>query len=188
MRRIGAVDNFTLRSLARARHARRIRDAQRLKQMLVEIVDPASAARLALAYEAKEPDPDAQQWTFAMISPMQHAAVVDWIMAESSRRNEAVRLWAALFTALHPSTGEIMLERGALAQRLKITPQDVSRIMGELASIGAIERRKDGRRVRYFMSPHVATHIPTEAARAEARAAAGPLRVVAGGKGEDSDA
>ena len=51
-----------------------------------------------------------------------------------------------MFTAVHSGTGEILLSREDLAERLGIEPKNVSTIMTELAGIGAIVRHKEGRR------------------------------------------
>ena len=131
-------------------------------------------------------------WTFAMISPLQHAAVVDWLAANSVRPMKAIRAWALLFTVLDMDTGEVMLTRDEIAGSIGVTPGDVSTIMSELESIGAIIRRMDrvpgmrGRgRVRYFMNPIVGTHLAGRA-RDQAQAEAPPIRagftVTQGGK------
>jgi predicted transcriptional regulator len=65
-----------------------------------------------------------------------------------------------------------------MAERVGASLQDVSRIMTELASIGAIRREKDGRAARYFMSAQIATHVATAGGRAEARKKSGPLQLV----------
>ena len=79
---------------------------------------------------------------------------------------------------LHPTTGEIMADRETLADRLGIEPRTVSEIMGELTTINAIRKAKDGRKVRYGMNPNIATHLPDPAIREQARDAAGPLLVL----------
>ena len=132
-------------------------------------------------------------WTFVMISPEQHDAVVEWLEANSRRPMKAMRLWALLFTALRTDTGEILLTRDEIAERLRITPEDVSSIMSELEGIDAIIRRRERvvgmrgpGRARYFMNALVGTHL-TGAARDKAQAAApaGPLlQVMQGGKAE----
>jgi hypothetical protein len=114
-------------------------------------------------------------WTFVMISPHQNAAVVRWIMEHSSRPMKAAVLWSECFMALRMDTGEIMLRRDELADRVQLEPQTVSALMSELETCGAIIRRRDkisglrGRGiVRYFMNPRVGTHL-TGAARDRAQ-------------------
>jgi DNA-binding transcriptional ArsR family regulator len=178
MRQMGLGLRGALASMERARYTRRQRDALMLARCLREVMDSRDAERIAAAYADLAPDPDSDRWVFVMIGPMQHAAVVRWLSQHSERPQQAVLLWAELFTVLHPGTGEILLSRRQLADRLGVAPGHVSRLMSELVSIGAVRRVRDGRRVRYHMSPHVATHIPGPQARAEARDQAGPLLVL----------
>jgi hypothetical protein len=120
-------------------------------------------------------------WTFVMLSPEQNEAVVTWLLDHSNRPQQAVRLWVTLFRHLRRDTGEIMLTRDELAEQIDEAPKNVSTIMGELESIGAISRRRErvpGMRgpgaVRYFMNPNIATHLNGKA-RDKAQAKAGPI-------------
>ena len=120
---------------------------------------------------------------FIMVTTSQNLAVVRWISENSARPHKANLLWALIFDHVHPNTGEIMLTRAEIAERLDDLPRHVSSLMGELASINAIERRKQGREVKYFLNPHIATHLPGASAREAARDAAGPLlTLMEGGK------
>ena len=127
-------------------------------------------------------------WTFVMLSPEQNAAVMRWLRRHSQRPTLALALWGELFTALRRDTGEVMLTRDELAERVGTSADEISRVMGELASIGAIivhrERvagmRGPGRAV-YLMNPNVATNL-TGAARDRAQAEAPSLMLVEGGK------
>jgi CRP-like cAMP-binding protein len=123
-------------------------------------------------------------WTFVMLSPEQNRAVLDWLLAHSSRPRQAVALWARLFEHMRRDTGEIALTRDELAEELGVAPPHVSRLMGELEGIGAISRRLEkipgmrGRgRAVYFMNPNVATNL-AGAARDKAQGEAPPLRLV----------
>lgn len=127
-------------------------------------------------------------WTFLMLSPAQHAHVVREIRAGSSRKLLALSLWAELFTLLDRRTGEITATREQLAERIGATANDVTRIMAELAKIGAITRRRvSGSGVRglgravYVMNPNVATNL-TGPARDEAQAGAPQLTSLKGGR------
>jgi AraC-like DNA-binding protein len=187
MRKMGAglVLPGNIHSLQRARYRDRQAKAELIEEWTREVIGPERAAQLALAFAGQVSDPDAERWIFAMISPVQNAAVVRWLGEHSTRPQVAVRLWAELLTALRPDTGEILLSRLDLAQRLGVQPQNLSRLMTELASINAIRREKQGRAVRYFLNPNIATHIPGPEARKAAREAAGPLLVLMqGGKVE----
>jgi len=121
-----------------------------------------------------------------MISPAQNDAVIEWLYAHSKRPQVAVRVWSKLFTSLRPDTGEVMLTRQQMAERVGVDPGHVSRVMTELASINAVRREKRGREMRYFMSPYIATHIPSPEARTAARDKAGPLLVLMDGGKPDA--
>ena len=122
---------------------------------------------------------------FIMVTTSQNLAVVRWIEENSTRPRKANLLWALIFDHVHPSTGEIMLSRDDLAERIGDLPRNVSTLMGEFASINAVERRKKGREVKYYLNPHIATHLPGAAAREAAREAAGPLlTLMEGGKAD----
>lgn len=173
LKRLGA----DVASLERVRHSRAQRDGEKLEAMLREVLSPAEAAHLASLYVAKTPKPQKSE-PFVMITASQNAEVVRWLGEHSKRPQAATMLWATLFTALHPESGEILLTRTQIAGRVGIEPMHVSRIMTELASIRAVRREKRGREVRYFMSPHIATHLPTGAKLDEARKASPKLRLV----------
>ena len=176
----------SVHSLARARYRTRQAKAELLEEWAREVIGPQHAAQLALAFAAQTPDPDADRWIFAMISPTQNFAVIDWLGQHSKRPQAAVKVWGLLLTALRPDTGEILLTRAQIAERIGIHPKHVSEIMTELVTINAVRREKDGRRVRYFLNPGIATHIPGPEARRAAREAAGPLLVLMeGGKAPD---
>jgi len=169
----------------RAEQARRLRDAllpfeaEMPDQVghLIEHIDRKTAAR--------------NGWTFVMLSPEQNEAVVSYLVEHSSRPLVAVRLWALCFKHLRNDTGEILLRRDEIAEKLREEPRHVSRIMGELEAIGAIIRRRErisGMRgpglVRYFMNSVVGTHLTGESRdKAQAEAPPGPLlRIMQGSK------
>jgi hypothetical protein len=119
---------------------------------LLTLIDRRSASR--------------NKWTFVMLSPEQNMLVVQYLTANSERPLLAVNAWAVCFNHLRIDTGEIMLSRLELAEKLRAHPDEVSRVMGELVKFGAIIRRREkvaGMRgpglVQYFMNPRVATHL-----------------------------
>lgn len=132
-------------------------------------------------------------WTFIMLSCEQNLAVVRWLNNYSRRPRAASLIWAELFTAVDMQTGEIMLSRDELAARAGISSSNLSAIMGELESVGAVSKHREpqpGVRglgpVRYFMNPRVATHLP-KMARDQAQAVAPRpptvrLRAIEGGR------
>lgn len=147
-------------------------------------LDPATAEDLTAAYLADTRN----TWTFVMLSPAQNEAVADWLWAQSKRPQAAVRLWLHLFTCMRMDTGEILKSRQELAERVGISPQNLSRIMTELASINAVRREKREREVRYFMNSTIATHLPSPEARAKAREGDGPLLTLVQGGHPERDA
>jgi len=105
---------------------------------------------------------DPNTWTFIMISPEQNKLVVNWLDENSTQPRKSVRLWALLFENIHRETGQIMLSRQELADKMNLRPNNVSRIMSELEGINAILKKKDGRGVIYYMNPNVANHYSQE--------------------------
>ena len=170
--------------LAEERAKRRREEARDFARQARRLgLDDDTLARIDAAAQAHAAQPE--RWLFVMMGPRENAAVVRWINANSKRPHKAHELWATLLEHLRMDTGEIMATRQELAERISETPQNLSRIMTELASINAIRREKRGREVRYFLNPHIATHLPSPTARAAAREGAGPLlRSVEGGRSD----
>lgn len=161
--------------------------AAELRQMVLSFPGLPERAASEIAAAIDRQTASAKRWTFVMLSPAQNAAVVRWIRENSKRPLVAVALWAELFDALRTDTGEVMLSRDELAQRIGATADHVSEIMGELEGIGAVSRRRQkvaGMRgpgmVRYIMNPRVATCL-TGTARDMAQNAAPPLLVLMDG-------
>lgn len=106
------------------------------------------------------------KWTFVMLSPEQNADVVRYLRDNSKYPLLAMTTWAVCFAYLRTDTGQIMLTRQELAEKLKAPVTDISRVMTELEQIGAISRRRQavaGKRgpgiVEYFMNPRVCTNL-----------------------------
>jgi len=123
-----------------------------LARAIYTLIDRASAAR--------------NKWTFVMLSPEQNMLVVNHLADNSERPSIAVKLWALCFHHLRNDTGEILLNRGQLAEQLGTSHENVSRVMSELVEFGAITRRRvrvPGMKgcgpVEYYMNPRVATHL-----------------------------
>jgi hypothetical protein len=167
-------------SFADTRRSRTLAEAKLLEGLAKKAgLSPVDAAALADGLRAQLSD----GWTFVMLSPSQNGAVVRWLFENSTRPHMAVLLWTRLFEVLRHDTGEVLASRSDLAGHLGVSLPHVSTIMGELASINAIRKERQGRGVRYFMNSSVATSLPGAAARQAARSADGPLLVaVEGGK------
>jgi hypothetical protein len=116
-------------------------------------------------------------WKFIMVEPHLHDQVVGYLTEHSRRPLKAVRLWSKLFTVLPPDSNEVLVSRAELAGMVGCRAQEISEIMGELESIGAIYRRQEGRGVRYFVHPSLGTHL-AGAVRDKAQAEAPKLRLV----------
>ena len=99
-----------------------------------------------------------------------------------------MKLWALCFKHLRTDTGEILLTREEIAEKLGQEPKRVSELMTELESFGAIIRKrmrvggmKGPGMVHYFMNPRVATHLSGQE-RDKAQSDAPLLRLMEGGK------
>ncbi len=168
--------------LSTERTKKRKEEARQILQQVRKLgLDPETLAKIDDA--AKAHAASSENWIFVMLGPKENAAVVRWINQNSKRPLKAVELWATLLEYLRMDTGEIMATRKELAERVGMDARDLSKVMTELASINAIRREKDGRNVRYFLNPHIATHIPNASKRKNERDGAGPLfSIVQGGK------
>jgi hypothetical protein len=166
----------------------RTETAAELRQLVLEYPDLPERARGEIVAAIDRQTASEAGWTFVMLGPEQNAAVVRWLRQHSRYPTLAPAVWAELFTALRRDTGEIALTRDEIAERVGVDPDHVSRIMGELARVGAISIQRQrlagvrgpGRAV-YFMNPTVATTL-TGAARDRAQEGARRLSLVEGGK------
>ena len=166
----------TLHRLRTKRQRLRREQAAALRQMILDFEGlPDHAARAIIGAIDRETVAE-NGWTFVMLSPDQNHAVVRWLLEHAERPREALDLWALLFRHLDRHTGMILLTRDELAEQVGTHSDNVSRIMADLESIGAISRRRErvpGMRgpgmVRYFMNAHVATCL-TGKARDDAQA------------------
>ena len=168
--------------LSEERVKRRKDEARQIVQQARRLgLDAETLAKIDAAAQAHAQS--SENWIFVMLSPAQNAEVVRWINKHSKRPQKASELWATLLEHLRMDTGEIMATRQELAQRVGMEPRDLSSTMTELASINAIRREKEGRKVRYFLNPSIATHVPNAAKRKAAREEAGPLlKLMEGGR------
>lgn len=156
-----------------------------LRQALLPFVDDPESSRSVVGVVGEllalldRKTASSNRWTFIMLSPDQNAAVVRFINSEAKQPRLSSDLWAMCFQHLRMDTGEVMLSREEFAVLLKTSGREVSRCMTELVSFGAISRRREGQRVRYFMNPRVATHL-SGAGRDAAQAAAPILELIEG--------
>jgi hypothetical protein len=171
----------TVTKLSTERARKRQDEARQIVQQVRRLgLDAETLQKIDAA--AKAHAESSENWIFVMLSPQQNAEVIRWINKNSKRPHKAVELWATLLENLRTDTGEITATRQDLADRVGMEPQDLSKVMTELASINAIRREKEGRKVKYFLNENIATHIASASARAKAREEAGPLlKIMEGG-------
>jgi CRP-like cAMP-binding protein len=163
--------------------------AEELRQALLPFEDQMPDAVRALIGHIDRQTASREKWTFVMLSPEQNGAVVNYLAEHSKRPLVAMRLWALCFEHLRQDTGEIMLTRQEIAEKLGQKPPEVSAIMSELANFGAIIRSRNVNvqagpgvgMTRYFMNPRVATHLAGRE-RDDAQADAPLLKLMEGGK------
>jgi CRP-like cAMP-binding protein len=174
----------TLHRLKTAPDRLRADKAAELRQMLLAFPDLPDRAASELLAAIDRSTAAENGWTFVMMSPADNAKVVSWLAQNCKRPVVAVRLWAELFLHLRRDTGEVVQTRDELAETVGAAGQDVSRIMTQLESIGAITRKrqkvagmKGPGMVRYFMNPVIGTHQSGQA-RDKAQAEAPKLRIV----------
>jgi hypothetical protein len=162
--------------------------AEELRQALLPFEDQMPGAVRELIGHIDRRTASRERWTFVMLSPEQNGAVVDYLAQHSKRPVVALRLWALCFQHLRLDTGEILLTRKEIAEKLGQRPQEVSGIISELVNFGAIIRNPNvtfqfgpGFGMAYFMNPRVATHLAGRE-RDDAQAEAPLLKLMEGGK------
>ncbi len=166
--------NYAVTKLSLARAKKREQKARDFAQMARNMgLDDETLAKIDA--KTKEHAQSPEKWIFIMLSAAQNDEVIEWLQEHSKRPHKAQRVWSTVLRNLRIDTGEILQTRQELAARVGVTPQNLSQIMTELASINAIRREKDGRQVKYYLNPNIATHQGNAVARSAAREEAGPL-------------
>lgn len=178
---MGAIVNLKTRS-----DRLRQDQAETLRQALLPFEEQMPDAVRSLIGHIDRQTASRNKWTFVMLSPEQNDIVVNYLIDHSKRPLIAVKLWSLCFKHLRTDTGEILLRREEIADRLKQRSNEVSALMSELIEFGAITRKVDrvpGMKgqglVRYFMNPKVATHLSGKE-REEAQDAAPLLKLIEG--------
>lgn len=175
----------TIRRLRTAPQKAADDDADQLRLLLDRRPDllPDRVATQVIASLDKR-EPSTSEWTFLMVSPAQNKAVIRWLKANSRQPLNAMQLWAEVLDNMRRDTGEVAMTRDELAEAIGISADEVSRIMTDLQSLGAIIKKRErvaGMRgpgmTRYFVNPMVATNL-TGQARDKAQAAAPRLHLV----------
>jgi CRP-like cAMP-binding protein len=147
-------------------------------------------------YRSSEPDNLRTPFgKYVMLSVQQVGAIWDAIrdLPAKARPHEVRHAFDLAILNLRQDTGEIMLTRDELAERMKCTPEKVSKAMGQLAKMGVIikgERRrvaglKGPGPVPYFVNPHAAWNGSLGMQELEAQRQTPPLlRLMEGGKND----
>lgn len=107
-------------------------------------------------------------WGFVMVHPQRDLEVVQWIARNARRTPTSHMLWAAIKANLHSGTNEVLMNRAQMMQVTGAPSPHVSEALSEFARIEVIVRHKEGREVRWFLNPRIATH-QSGAARDEAQ-------------------
>ncbi len=132
--------------------------AQATRQAVLAL-DVPEPVRDDLLATIEEWSPSQAGFTFVQLSPEQNAAVVRWLKDNSAQPMLALVLWAECFRYQRRGTNEIRASRQELAEAVGTSADEVSRIMSELVSIGAIIRSYEGRRAVYRMNDRVSTKL-----------------------------
>ena len=80
--------------------------------------------------------------------------IQDWLFENSKRTSkECAKVWCHICLNLNPFSQDVALSRQEIATNTGVAPRDVSTILNELASIGAVGIRKEGRDTIYSINP-----------------------------------
>ena len=84
----------------------------------------------------------------------EYAFIQDWLFENSKRPpKECAKVWCYICLNLNPLSQEVASSRQEIAEDTGVAPNNVSRILNELASIGAVTILKEGRDVIYKINP-----------------------------------
>ena len=84
----------------------------------------------------------------------EYGFIQNWLFENSKRPpKECANVWFCICYHLNPFSQDVALSRQEIAQYSKVKPDNVSTILNELASIGAVGIRKEGRETIYSINP-----------------------------------
>lgn len=104
----------------------------------------------------------------AIVDTAFNAAIVHWALDEAQRPRITLKLWFEMQRHLLAATNEVHMDREQMMRFAGASSSHVSCALSELAAIGAVERIKRGREVRWRVTTLAATHL-TGAAREKAQ-------------------
>ena len=125
------------------------------------ILEDGQADAVRLHFEAEADKVAATNWRFIMLGRQEAMEFDAWIYSGACRRPHLVaRAIRTMECLARGDTGEVLATRAELAERCNTHPDNVSRALSDLERGGAITRRRDGRTVRIFLNPRLATGLP----------------------------
>ena len=84
----------------------------------------------------------------------EYGFIQNWLFENSKRPpKECANVWFCICYHLNPFSQDVALSRKEIAQYSKVKPDNVSTILNELASIGAVGIKKEGRETIYSINP-----------------------------------
>ena len=84
----------------------------------------------------------------------EYGFIQNWLFENSKRPpKECANVWFCICYHLNPFSQDVALSRQEIAQYSKVKPDNVSTILNELASIGAVGIKKEGRETIYSINP-----------------------------------
>ena len=90
---------------------------------------------------------------FSQMFP-EYGFVQKWLFENSKRPpKECANVWFEICMNLNPFSQDVALTRQEIAANTGVKPYNVSKILNELASIGAVGIRKEGRDTIYSINP-----------------------------------
>jgi hypothetical protein len=137
--------------------------AASFRQMVLTFPDMPSRAKMELlgtvdrVTEAKGPG-----WSFMMVDPVRNAAVQEWLLSNARRPMKTVVFWAHCMFLADRHDGSVPIDRGAVAKEMKVPPDDISRMLGDLTKCHALIREREGSSYTYRVNPRVATNLREE--------------------------
>jgi CRP-like cAMP-binding protein len=97
-------------------------------------------------------------WRFVMVHPQRDFEIVQWIARNARRTPTSHLLWSVIKGNLHSGTNQVLMSRAQMMQATGASSAHVSEALSEFARIDVLQRHKEGREVRWFLNPRIATH------------------------------
>lgn len=138
--------------------------AATLRQLILEFDGLPDTARSSIIAAVDRATAAKGNWPFMLIHPERQAAVTRWLRQNSKRPLVAIAVWSEALAAMRGDTGEVMLSRDELAERVGVDVSHISRALNDLVKAEAIEKRREkvaGMRgpgvTRCYVNPRIAT-------------------------------